>query len=267
MGLFSRLKTAMGGSGPEPADDGLEAVRKEMRMHTRYAVAFHQNAHFQLGDDWSGRVMDISYGGVAVKFTATKPGTSLPLEGNGVITILGAGQKFSVKAVRTVPHDQSTIYVGLCFNHTDPETLMYLREIIEPMRQGLTMDSITREVRSEKYRGEDWCCFRGEGPVDLVFRLDSGNQLAEGLATFKIADYYYEIAIQNGILRTAKSAEKSSRALAVGAKMIPTAKPDPTVLRRAFLILASAPAPVAEKSAPFLKAIEQAFRETEKGAA
>lgn len=268
MGLFSRLKNAMSKtSGDDPREDGLETVRNEMRMHTRYSVSFHKNAHFKIGNDWIGRVMDISYGGLAVKFEQTGASGSLPLEGSADVNILGISQRFDVKTVRTVPQQNGTVYSGMCISHSSPETLIYLREIIEPMRQGLTIDMISDEVRAEKYRGEGWHCFRGEGPVDLVFLLTKENEVAEGLATFKVADFYYEVAIQNGTVRTAKSAEKSGQALAVGAKMVPTARPDPAILRRAFLILASAPAPVAEKSAAFLAAVEKSMVQSSTNAA
>lgn len=274
MGMFSRLKgifkKADGQSTAPGGDEGLEDVRKEMRMHTRYAISFHRNAIVRVNDTWVGRIMDLSYGGAAVKFEFPDkvPSEALNLDNEVEIDVLGHRQRFQTKSVRTIPHGERTCYVGLCFNHATPDTLIFLREIIEPMRQGLSLDSIPMSLRAEKYKDTSWNCFRGEGPIDITFKLDS-DRITDGLVTFKMTDRYFEVAITDGVLRTAKSAERARHTMAVGAQMIPSATPDKDTLRRAFLILASAPATVADAAAPLLKMIDQHIevRHKEKGAA
>jgi hypothetical protein len=89
---------------------------------------------------------------------------------------LGEAQEFQLKTVRTIPNNKDIIYVGFCFEHTQPDTLIYLRKIIEPIRHGRSLEELNSEYTSEQYRGKNWHCFRGDGPVDIVLQTDDSEK-------------------------------------------------------------------------------------------
>ena len=170
-----------------------------------------------------------------------------------------------MKTVRTIPSGKDLYYVGFCFNHSSPDTLVFLREVIEPMRYGRSIEELNREFRSDQYQSNDWHCFRGDGPVDLVFQSNANGGVSEALMTLKVGDYYHEVGFQNGKIWTAKSQKKGSEdgAMTMGTRMIPSTSPDIDLLRRAFIILASAPVKSAQIIRPLLSLVNTEIRSLE----
>jgi hypothetical protein len=270
MGLFSKLKSVLSTtseSGHSIAS--LEVIRKDMRSHTRYPVSFNGEATVTMTGGWIGAILDISYGGIAVSFESSKCdlSQSIPVMPTCTIEILGRSQPFQLKTVRSIPNGKDTIYVGFCFEHTAPDTLIYLREIIEPIRNGRSLEELSSKHRSEQYKGENWYCFRGEGPVDIVLQTDGSKaKVVEALLTLMSGENYYEVGVQGEKIWTGKSTGSSNSQMMGGARMIPTPTPDVSVLRKAFLILASAPVKSTETVRPLLDTIAGSIREQSKSA-
>lgn len=273
MGLFSKIKNAFASSDDTGnADSGLDAVRKEMRSHTRYPISFFKDTTVNLQEGWTGSIMDISYGGIAVRFDSEKCDftKTIPVLADCELTILGSKHKFQMKTVRTIPQNTGHMYVGFCFNHSSADTLIFLREVIEPIRHGRTLEALGEEFRATKYRDKSWHCFRGDGPIDLLLQTTtSGYGLVEALLTFKTGDQYFEVRFQNDKLSTSKSLANDTQSgpMSMGAQMIPTTTPDILALRRAFLILASVPVKSARIIQPLLDVVSTLIKKQEKDAA
>ncbi len=271
MGLFSKLKSIFSSSSENgKSNASLEEVRKEMRSHSRYPVSFNGEATVVMAGGWRGSVLDISYGGIAVSFESSNCNLteSVSVLSSCTLEILGRSHQFQLKTVRTIPNGKDSLYVGFCFEHTAPDTLIYLREVIEPIRCGRSLEELNSEFRSEQYKGNNWHCFRGDGPVDIVLHIDdSKNKVMETLITLKSGDSYYEVGIRDGRLWTSKSAGGTNSQLMGGARMTPNKTPDIAILRKAFLILASAPIKSSKTVRPLLDAITGAIRDQKKSAA
>lgn len=273
MGLFSKIKKALGSTDDDAVgDSGLEAVRKEMRSHTRYPISFFKDTSVSISDGWCGSIMDISYGGIAVRFDSDRCdfSKSIPVLADCELSILGEHHKFQMKTVRTIPHSKEHLYVGFCFNHSSADTLIFLREVIEPIRHGRTIEPLGQDFRAERYRGKQWHCFRGDGPIDLIFQTGtSGTSIVEALLTFKSGDRYFEVGYQNEKFWTSKSlaSDTGSGPLSTGSQMIPTVALDEALLRRAILILASVPVKSVAAIQPLLDLVSAAVKKQVKGAA
>jgi hypothetical protein len=271
MGLLSKFKNVFSTSSEAPASNAsLEEVRKEMRSQSRYPVDLNDDATVIMAGGWEGRIIDISYGGIAVSFSASKCDLtmSVPVMSSCKLEILGKAHQFQLKTVRTIPNGKDTLYVGFCFEHSAPDTLIFLREIIEPIRNGRSLEELSSEFKSDQYKDKNWHCLRGDGPVDIVLMTDeSKTKVVEALLTLKSGDSYYEVGIRSGKLWTSKSVGGTTSQLMGGARMTPSVTPDIMVLRKAFLIVASAPIKSSKTIRPFLELISKAIREHKNPAA
>ena len=271
MGLISKFKSVFATSSNSGANNAsLEDVRKEMRSHSRYPISLEGEGSITMAGGWVGTVLDISYGGIAVCFESSKCdlSQSVSVMSSCKLEILGKSHHFQIKTVRTIPNGKDELYVGFCFEHTEPDTLIYLREVIEPIRNGRSLEELSSEFRSDQFQGKNWHCFRGDGPVDIVLQTDdSKSKVVEALLTLKSGDSYYEVGINGEKLWTSKSAGGASTQMMGGARMTPSSTADLSVLRKAFLILASAPVKSTKIVSPLLEAIGKSIKEQNNSAA
>lgn len=258
MSLFSKFTKALkrGSETAEFQADPLQAelatLNKDGRLHARYVLNIEQLASVRLDNGLSGVVKDVSYGGFAVRFAVT-PDDSRPLEGElgATLTVLDRTVRCKVVPVRVVKQS-ATIIAGLSLVHESATTLIFLRDFIEPLRCGRTLAPLSKEIRAEKFKGDDWTCLRGEGPTDLIIRSAQDGGVAEALLTFRSHENYAELTFKNGTLKTGRTLGKSHDPKNVGAQMASTATIDPTLIRQAICILANVPAELRRVVQPLL---------------
>jgi hypothetical protein len=216
-------------------------------------------------DGLTGVVKDLSYGGFAVRFDVT-PDDQRILSGelSAELTILGRKIACKVTPVRVVKQHAS-IFAGFCVVHETADTLVFLREFIEPLRCGKSLMAISEAVRNERFKGQEWTCLRGEGPTDLILRRGEDSHMAEAMLTFKTPTSYGELTYRNGILRTGrviKTVENNVQSM--GAQIASTDEPDPELLRQAICILAASPSDIRLAVQPLLDEATKALQRTTK---
>jgi hypothetical protein len=127
-----------------------------------------------------------------------------------------------------------------------------MRDLIEPLRSGQSFQPIEDHMRKDQYRGPDWSCLRGEGPVDYLVRSEGGTP-TEALLTFVVGGRYCELMLKDGAVKTGVAQGQTS-SVAPGANMAQTVAPDTQVLRRAIFILLGVPTKLSHLTQPMLDA-------------
>ncbi len=273
MGLFSKLGKMLSGNGKtqSPAQEAeamLQELSRDNRVHSRYMIQGDGVAQIFIENGGQGNipkmglVRDLSYGGMAVRFDTDGRPLELGNEVKGRMKVLDQEIMVKFSAVRTVGQSARTLFVGCVFLHEAPDTLVFLREVIEPLRCGKSLVNLGQDMRNEKYRGEEWVCLRGDGPTDLLLRSKPESlELEEALLTFRNQDSYREVSFNGGRLKTGRSAGSAgdSQPSSPGAQMANTAHLDKASLRHAAFVLAGAPTAVKKQIEPLLKLILQAL--------
>ncbi len=260
MGLFDKVSKAFGRKGadevseaPDPLKEQLATLNKDGRLHARYVLYAENVGSLRLESGLTGIVKDVSYGGVAVRFDVT-PDDRRPIEGElgATLTLLDREIRCRIKPVRVVKQNAS-IFAGFQIVHEKPDTLVFLRDFIEPFRCGKTLMSIQDHVRNERFKGQEWTCLRGDGPTDLILRRGEDSHMAEAMLTFKTMDGYGEVTFRNGLLRTGRTVkQKDNFVQSMGALIAQTDAPDAALLRHAICILAASPSDVRLAVQPLL---------------
>lgn len=259
MSLFSKLGKVFGrDSAPEAAAmKELETLNKDGRLHARYLISGEGVARIELENGMAGIVKDVSYGGMAVKFElkdATTP-TKIPDPLRARLHLLDRSIECVMALVRSVhPPGQQTLYAGFAIRHESADTLIFMRDLIEPLRCGKSLTALDQSMRHERYKSAEWSCLRGDGPTDLIIRLTKDSlSLQEALLTFRISDSYCEVSFQNNTLRTGRMVGIGNSKMTVGSQMASTTDVDLTVLRQSICILLGAPPASRRLVAPLLK--------------
>lgn len=261
MGLFDKVSKALGRKNGvdaeeafDPLKEQLATLNKDGRLHARYVLYAENIGTLKIdGMHLVGVVKDVSYGGVAVRFDVT-PDDRRTIEGDfgATLTLLDREIRCRVKPVRVVKQHAS-IFAGFQIVHEKPDTLVFLREFIEPFRCGKTLLAIQDGVRNERFRGQEWTCLRGDGPTDLILRRGEDSHMAEAMLTFKTLDSYGEVTFRNGMLRTGRVVkQKENFVQSMGALIAQTDAPDAALLRQAICILAASPSDVRLAVQPLL---------------
>lgn len=246
MRLLSKLAKAF---QRDPTSQGIEsrelaAINRDSRLHARYMIAVENLAFLHFPDRTIGAIRDVSYGGMAVKIPL--PATnSLQVQDKlkAKLQVLDRSIECSLALVRSVAQaDVGILFAGFSIHHDSADTLIFMRDLIEPLRCGKSLVLIDQSVRHERYQGHEWLCFRGDGPTDLIVRLGKdGATLLEALLTFRISDCYSELSLKQNTLRTGRMRGEGEKKLAVGSQMASTAEIDLEVLRQAICILLGMP--------------------------
>ena len=154
------------------------------------------------------------------------------------------------------------LFVGCTFVHDTAETLIFLRDVIEPLRCGKTFSLLPEDMRNERYIGPQWACFRGDGPTDLLIRVKKEtNELEEALLTFRFGDSYREVSFLDGRIKTGKSTQKpgESGGLVASSQMASNLDVDKVVLRHGAFVLVGAPQQYRKQIEPMLRLILQSL--------
>jgi len=264
MGLFDKISKVLGGGSTAkdtPSETGVQqelaSLNKDGRLHARYVLQGEGIAAIEV-DGMQGVVKDISYGGMAVRFQSDKGNlpTTLPATVSGRFTLLDQQIAVKLTPVRLVLQNPKVLYAGLMMQHESSDTLVFLRELIEPLRCGKTLAELPAAVRHERYKGSEWTCLRGEGPIDLILKTSANGELEEALLTFRIAQQYCEITYKNGRLSTGRMVDRTGDGgkMQMGSQMAATSEVEKPLLRHAVYILMCVPSTCNRQVQPLLKA-------------
>ena len=270
MGLLAKLglfkdkdKSAFRGLKAELSD-----LKKDGRLYRRVKISDPTLAGLTLADTPTLGIVDLSYGGISAfmppNFTVS-PG-STP---SGRLHILNRFIDINLTVLRATPCAEAPRNQSLAafkFLHVDTDTLLFLRQFIEPSLLGDSLTYIAHSLRQARYNHLDWHCFRGEGPVDLLLRCErnSGTPV-EFLMTFRIQENYWELSYSDGRLSTGQAIDSNKSALEHGvARVIPSVEPDPHVLRTAIFILSSCSATHKDLADPIIRLAKVALNSSTK---
>lgn len=193
------------------ADDEIEQVEK--RIYGRFCICQEDAVQLVLmeaGIERRFQVRDLSYGGLAI---AVSGGDLHAFPGDGDVPVsarllcFGREVPASVRFVFAAPNRG---VVGLCFDHSNMDTLKGLRELLEALKLGSNLRETTQAALSEKYRTGNWRVYRGLGPSDFCVRLSEGlaPQIEEAVVTLREGESYLELSLRDGEWRSAQSAPK-----------------------------------------------------------
>lgn len=258
MSLFSKLGKMLGrDSTPETAAlKELETLNQDGRLHARYLISGEGVARIELEGGMTGVVKDISYGGMAARFelkdATAQARITDPVKAR--LHLLDRSIECVMSLVRSVSTPgQQTLYAGFAIRHESADTLIFMRDLIEPLRCGKSLTALEPSMRHERYKGAEWSCLRGDGPTDLIIRLAKDSpSLQEALLTFRISDSYCEVSFRNNTLKTGKMVGSGNSKMTVGGQMASTTEVDLTVLRQSICILLGAPPANRRLVAPLL---------------
>lgn len=239
--LFKRKSDQTG--APEVADEARSptaAASRERRVQARYSMGTHRVATLALPPDYHATqaavVRDLGYSGFSVFFPDVSAASRAEVLDRGRLEILGQVCEVSMRFV----HLGGEV-AGFEFRHQSPDTLMFLRPILEAMRWGSTLTPISDAAMkpSDAHGGPGHRAhYRGDGPVDLL--VQEGAALTSALTELRLSfpshERYNEVVVVGDRVETLVSESKRFSG-DVAAKMAATVQPDLKALRTAALIL------------------------------
>ena len=254
MGLFDKL-LGRKMHRSDAADAELAAMVKDGRMHARMRLHDDTVATLTLPNHLIGRVVDISYGGIAASFTRAKSPLQDSVQCEGSLKILGASTALLVTAIRVVTYHGDATLVGFCLHHQAAGGLLFLRDFIEPSRCGESLALIAPELRQARYQGSEWHCWRGDGPTDLIAQTQPGTgALREAILTFRLNKTYCELTFKEGVIQVGiiRQEDESSLLNGTARAMASDVNDEVRVLRAGLYILLASPAPCRALSASMI---------------
>jgi len=181
-------------------------VQKERRYTERYSLMPGDPITAEvLG--LSANVVDVSYGGLALHI----PGKRLPqaeeFKNADTITVtaLNGVMTSQVVNVRDVRITEMGVFVAYEFRHQSPETLIFMKEIIEPIHTGLSLFEQSADKGHTPYNTENWKTYKGEGPTNILAEFASdGETLLRTLVTFIYEGTVYQLSFEGHKIQTAQ---------------------------------------------------------------
>jgi hypothetical protein len=225
-------------------DEEVEATAKDLRLHARYRLNDDEATFTIGGTNTPWRINNISYSGLAGSIIDPAQGP-LTIESHfeGKLTFLDRQQSCQLTRIRTFEKEGKVVFWGAEFQHLGPEMLVFLRGFLEPWRWGQTLVLVPPEFRADRYKGDSWYCFRGDGPTDLIFHHLPGREgqevLTTVLLTFLINGRYGELRWKDTVLTTSLASDSESKAFQVGATMEALPTLDTDLLRTGLCILSA----------------------------
>jgi hypothetical protein len=240
-GMWQKIATLVGQPDRERQSNSNEFADK--RSHSRFVLNRHAECTVIAGtadcplpvnlDQSSARLLDISYGGMKIAFSKSQAQEFASTTPEQIYTciICLPNQRIPVR-LRIVYFSTSRLQAGCSLEHADSETLILLREILEPLKTGESLRQTDPKILNEKYANGNWFIYRGYGPTDFSVRLDKGHRsLVELIVTMRTLDTYSELSYVDGAWLTGKSAAKTSIGRA-SVQMLRDRELDPSVIRQ-----------------------------------
>jgi hypothetical protein len=255
-------------SSPEGVQSELSTLKMDGRLHHRIKITDPTLVSLTLADTPTLRVIDLSYGGIAILLPAN-PMASTGALVTGRLHTLNRFVDLNLTLMRSSPFreiEENQVLAAFRVIHEDSAPLLFLRQFIEPSRSGESLAYIAPTMRQVRYNHQDWHCLRGEGPVDLLLRCEPNSVTpAEFLLTFRIQDSYWDLGYRNGQLSTGQAANSNTSALDRGVdSVINSAELNPYVLRTAIFILSSCSTTYKELMQPIIELAKWALNSSTK---
>jgi hypothetical protein len=236
MGIFDKIRGAFSSEKAQKIEKkGDYPLWSELRLHARYFVLSPELACLEIvSNGMKGTIKDLSYGGALVEFPESWDSNPK----NPAIKSFDAKLTFLDQTCNTFVHlthvRSDGNLVGLSFVHRNIETLVFLREILENLRVGSTLEVLNPSVLKEKHLKPGALLYRGDGPCDLTFQ-EAGENIESMLFTFRMGLSYFELKYENHVFSTARSSSDDQRE---APKMEPSPNGvDLVILRNAIQIL------------------------------
>ena len=249
MGLFARFTSRNKNPLPDHSENQQEQkiLLKESRLHARLKLNGPDLASLTLADGNYGVIADLSYGGIAVKFDNTTPSLTRENQLAGTLKLLDRQLPITLRLIRTagttVTNESQSQLAAFMILHEETGSLLFLREFIEPYRLGETLNILATSLRQERYQSNDWHCYRGDGPIDLIVRCEPNtSKPVEALLTYRLAGTYWETAWSMGKIRTGRVIVGSNISPKMGTDTVTSTQTvDLDALRTAVIILTASP--------------------------
>lgn len=188
----------------------MDQVQKEQRYHERHPLVPGDPLTASLLGGINARVIDISYGGILMQAS----GSRLPSEdqfraaSEMEIHHLGRTRLCCVVSVRNISVFENNAMLAYEFRHQAAESLLFLKNIIEPIRNGGSLVKLSSENLKEPYNSPEWSCYRGDGPIDVIAEFDENRtHLLRVIMTFRHESQYFEVAYDGGKIKTSMTDE------------------------------------------------------------
>jgi hypothetical protein len=194
----------------------------DTRLHTRYSLQ-DEDAIITLENSKSlWRIDNLSYSGFGARVISPLEGPETMKDHFQInISIMGLKHECIASKVHIKEQSKRVVFIGAEFQHHRPETLIFLRKFLEPMRWGQSIKVIPRDLRQDRYKSLEWECLRGDGPTDLIFHTNTIQvatdlaqpaelRLVSALLTFPMSGHYAEIRWGQNTLTTSLSTQSSN---------------------------------------------------------
>lgn len=170
-----------------------ENSSSDKRVHGRFRLGEFDCLKVIASDGQTGLLQDVSYGGFAV---IPPKGFESSFSRDGVYTLSFFNQTCRCQAILV---NQRAHTYGFSFLHSTPNTLIFLRNVIEYLKAGDSMTTIDKSLVNTKYKSPDYAVFRGFGPSDLILQLTGqSGKLDKGIINFLRDGIYREVSFQDG---------------------------------------------------------------------
>lgn len=175
---------------------------KGHRVHERHTLSDRRLSNLTFESGLVATIKNLSYSGISVEFAEEDMKTVSELFDKDTtetwvadLTIGFEKTKSKFTLVRRIGR-----HVAFAFVHDLAETLVFLREILEPMRVGSTM------VPSYGFDGDQWkdrrFTLKGDGLSEVNFMIDEFGKLLFSRLTYTNQGYIYEVTFQDNKIET-----------------------------------------------------------------
>ncbi len=230
--MFKRLLQPLARIMRDPSANDLATKKPtaEMRIHWRSNVESlaSMGFHLLLSDSTRAEVIDISYGGIAIRPIpqAYRQTSNIGDEAK----LIANGQTLNMRL--SFVHE-SSVKIGYAFIHRDASTLVELRKMLEPFRMGDSLSEIAPEFLKPENRRQGFRVLRGDGPVDLLLNEADG----ECMLVMLDHDIYRQVDIRKNKFSTSRSQQDPSGMRSPGDLLQVDREPDASAARMAFWVL------------------------------
>ncbi|MDA9950937.1 hypothetical protein N9D31_00035 [Oligoflexaceae bacterium] len=169
---------------------------KATRGFIRHSLSDPKIASLSFTPEICGSIVNLSYSGISVDFPKEdieKIHEYFSLQNDEWSADLKIGHE--VLKAKLAPVRQIGRKAAFTFIHDTAETLVYLREVLEPMRIGSTIRPVSG------FAGDEWrkMNFRmqGESHSEIELSVDERGQLSKGRVTFSSQGCLNEVTLEN----------------------------------------------------------------------
>lgn len=203
----------------------------EKRRYDRFSPVHPDLITVTFANGTRAYVSNLSYGGFACVDSPDFPDLGTNPKQLVSLNIFGRSQQCHISFV----HTQAGISAFSIIHTDSAANLLFLRDSIEPMRQGSTIAAVPTHILRDRYGDGTWTYLRGEGPTDVLIRTGVDGSLMEALMTLSRDTVYNEIRYENGRLSTGISLDRTGIA---ASRMAAHQHPEMAILHHGAAILA-----------------------------